>query len=64
MTWLRAESLERVQAHAAPGWPGASLLASIGFTVAHGTARADGRTRFVLLLQSALAPWLGPKGSD
>ena len=50
MTWLRAESLERVQAHAAPGWPGASLLASIGFTVAHGTARADGRTRFVLLL--------------
>jgi len=50
LTWLRAEGLERVQAHAAPGGPGASLLASIGFTVDHGTARADGRTRFVLLL--------------
>lgn len=47
---LRAEGFERVQAHAAPGGPGASLLASIGFTADHGTARADGRTRLVLLL--------------
>ena len=50
MTWLRAKGLERVQAHAAPGWPGASLLASIGFTVDHGTARVGGHTPFVLLL--------------
>jgi len=50
VTWLRAKGLERVQAHAAPGWPRASLLASIGFTVDHGTVRVDGRTRFVLLL--------------
>jgi ribosomal protein S18 acetylase RimI-like enzyme len=47
---LRAEGVERVQAHAAPGGPGASLLASIGFAVDHGTARADGRTSFVLPL--------------
>jgi GNAT superfamily N-acetyltransferase len=47
---LRAEGFERVQACAAPGGPGASLLASIGFTVDHGTARADGRSLLVLLL--------------
>jgi hypothetical protein len=34
----------------APGGAGASLLGSIGFTVGHGTARADGHARFVLLL--------------
>jgi len=47
---LRAEGFERVQAGAAPGRAEASLLASIGFTVDHGTVRVDGRTRFVLLL--------------
>jgi ribosomal protein S18 acetylase RimI-like enzyme len=47
---LRAEGFERVQACAAPGGAGASLLASTGFTADHGTARADGRTGFVLLL--------------
>ena len=47
---LRAEGFERVQAHAVPGGPGVSLLASIGFTADRGTARADGRTRLVLLL--------------
>ena len=47
---LRAEGFERVQAGAAPGGAGVSLLASIGFTVDHGTAPVDGRTRFVLLL--------------
>jgi len=38
-----------VQACAAPGGAGASLLASIGFTADHGAAQADG-TRLVLLL--------------
>jgi GNAT superfamily N-acetyltransferase len=47
---LRAEGVERVQACAAPGGAGASLLASMGFAADHGTARADGRTRLVLLL--------------
>jgi len=47
---LRAEGFERVQACAAPGGAGASLLASIGFTVGDGTARADGRSRLVLPL--------------
>jgi len=49
LTWLRADGFERVQACAAPGGAGASLLASIGFTADHGTAQADG-TRLVLLL--------------
>jgi ribosomal protein S18 acetylase RimI-like enzyme len=47
---LRAEGFERVQAHAAPGGAGTSLLASIGFTVDHGAARVDGRTCLVLPL--------------
>jgi ribosomal protein S18 acetylase RimI-like enzyme len=47
---LRAEGFERVQARTAPGGAGASLLSSIGFAADHGTARADGRTGFVLLL--------------
>jgi ribosomal protein S18 acetylase RimI-like enzyme len=47
---LRAEGLERVQACAAPGGAGASLLTSIGFTADHGTAPADARARLVLLL--------------
>jgi GNAT superfamily N-acetyltransferase len=47
---LRAEGFERVQACSAPGEAGSSLLVSIGFTADHGTARADGRTRLVLLL--------------
>jgi hypothetical protein len=47
---LRAEGFERVQACVAPGGPGASLLASIGFTADHGTTRADGRTLLVLPL--------------
>jgi N-acetylglutamate synthase-like GNAT family acetyltransferase len=47
---LRAEGFERVQARAATGGAGASLLASIGFIADHGTSRADGRTRLVLLL--------------
>jgi len=47
---LRAEGFERVQAGAAPGRAGASLLASIGFAVDHGTARVGGHTPFVLLL--------------
>jgi len=47
---LRAEGFERVQADAAPGGAGASLLTSIGFTADHGTVRADDRTRLVLLL--------------
>jgi len=50
LTWLRADGLERVQACAARGGAGASLLASTGFTADHETARADGRSRFVLLL--------------
>ena len=50
LTWLRAEGFERVQARAAPGGAGASLLASIGFTADHDTARADGRSGFVLRL--------------
>jgi GNAT superfamily N-acetyltransferase len=50
LTWLRAEGFEQVQAHAARGGAGASLLASIGFTAGHGTARADDRTRLVLPL--------------
>ena len=49
LTWLRADGFERVQACAAPGGAGASLLASIGFTADHGAAQADG-TRLVLLL--------------
>jgi hypothetical protein len=47
---LRAEGIERVQACAAPGGAGASLLTSIGFTADHDTARADGRTRLALPL--------------
>ena len=47
---LRAEGLERVQACAAPGGAGASLLASIGFAADHGMARVDGRTRLMLPL--------------
>jgi ribosomal protein S18 acetylase RimI-like enzyme len=47
---LRADGFERVQARAAPGGAGASLLASAGFTPDHKTAREDGRSRFVLLL--------------
>ena len=50
LTLLRAEGFERVQAHAAPGGAGTSLLASIGFTVDHGAARVDGRTCLVLPL--------------
>ena len=50
LTWLRADGLERVQACAARGGAGASLLASAGFTADHETARADRRSRFVLLL--------------
>jgi len=47
---LRADGFERVQACAARGGAGASLLASAGFTADQGTARAEGRSRFVLLL--------------
>ena len=47
---LRAEGVKRVQACAAPGGVGASLLTSIGFTADHGTARADSRARLVLPL--------------
>ena len=47
---LRAEGCERVQACAAPGGAGASLLASVGFTVGHGTGRGGGRSRLVLPL--------------
>ena len=47
---LRAEGLERVQACAAPGGAGASLLTSIGFAADHGMARADGRTHLMLPL--------------
>jgi len=47
---LRSEGLERVQARAAPGGAGASLLASAGFTADREEAPADGRSRFVLLL--------------
>jgi ribosomal protein S18 acetylase RimI-like enzyme len=50
LMFLRAEGLERVQACAAPGGAGASLLTSIGFTADHAMARADGRARLVLLL--------------
>jgi GNAT superfamily N-acetyltransferase len=50
LTWLRAEGLKRVQACAVPGGASASLLASAGFTTDHQTARADGRSPFVLLL--------------
>ena len=48
--WLRAEDFERVQAYVTPGGADASLLASIGFTADHGTARADTRSRLVLSL--------------
>jgi len=47
---LRAEGFERVQACAAPGGAGASLLASVGFTVGHGAGRGGGRSRLVLPL--------------
>jgi ribosomal protein S18 acetylase RimI-like enzyme len=47
---LRAEGFERVRACPVPAEAGASLLASVGFTADHGTARADGRTGLVLLL--------------
>ena len=50
LTWLRADGFERVQACAAPGGAGASLLASAGFAVGHQTPQADGCTRLVLLL--------------
>ena len=50
LTWLRADGLERVQACAAPGGAGASLLASAGFTADHETPQADGRSPLVLLL--------------
>ncbi|HEX6452951.1 MAG TPA: GNAT family N-acetyltransferase [Trebonia sp.] len=50
LTWLRAEGFERVQACAARDGPGASLLASAGFTADRGTNGAGGRSRLVLLL--------------
>ena len=50
LTWLRADGFERVQACAAPGGAGASLLASAGFTIDHETPQTDGRSRLVLLL--------------
>ena len=50
LTWLRADGFERVQACAARGGAGASLLASAGFTADHETAPGDGRSPFVLLL--------------
>jgi GNAT superfamily N-acetyltransferase len=50
LTWLRAGGFERVQACAAPGGAGASLLASAGFTIDHETPQTDGRSRLVLLL--------------
>ena len=50
LTWLRADGFERVQAYAARGGAGASLLASAGFTTDHEMVRAAGRSRFVLLL--------------
>jgi GNAT superfamily N-acetyltransferase len=49
LTWLRADGFERVQACAAAGGAGASLLASVGFTADHGTAQVD-VTCLVLLL--------------
>jgi len=45
-----AEGFDRVQACAAPGGAGASLLASVGFSVGRGTGRAGGRGRLVLPL--------------
>jgi ribosomal protein S18 acetylase RimI-like enzyme len=50
LTLLRAEGFERVQACSARGGAAASLLASIGFTADHDAARAQGRSRLVLLL--------------
>ena len=50
LTWLRADGFEQAHAFAAPGGAGASLLASAGFTADRGTDRADGRSRFILLL--------------
>jgi GNAT superfamily N-acetyltransferase len=47
---LRAEGVERVQACAAPGGAGVSLLASIGFAADYGTDWSDGRTPLVLPL--------------
>jgi hypothetical protein len=47
---LRAEGFERVQACAAPGGAGGWLLAWAGFAAGHGTGRAGGRSRLVLLL--------------
>ena len=47
---LRAEGFERVQACAVPGGATASLLASAGFAAEGDPARADGRSRFLLVL--------------
>ena len=48
---LRAEGFERVQAWAEPGTAVAALLASAGFTTASSAAaRADGPSRFLLML--------------
>lgn len=54
LTWLRADGLERVQACVARGGAAASLLAPAGFAADHDTARADGRSCFMLL---SGAPW-------
>jgi GNAT superfamily N-acetyltransferase len=45
LTWLRADGYERVEACAAPGGAGVSLLASAGFTAGGDTTQADGRSR-------------------
>ena len=50
LTWLRAEGFERVQAFAPADRAGALLLASAGFIADLDPARADARSRFVLLL--------------
>ena len=50
LTWLRADGFEQVHAFTAAGGAGPSLLASAGFTAGHGTDRADGCSRLVLLL--------------
>jgi GNAT superfamily N-acetyltransferase len=47
---LRAEGFERVKACAVPGGATASLLASAGFAAEGDPARADGRSRFLLVL--------------
>jgi N-acetylglutamate synthase-like GNAT family acetyltransferase len=47
---LRAEGFERVQAWADRGGAAAALLVSAGFAADDDAARADGRTRFLLML--------------